>query len=164
MTSLFVITNEYRESAEKLADLDLDAQTVADTLEGLAGEFESKAESVAHVIRNLESMADAIKAYEAQQAERRKTFEARAERLREYLANCMQGIGREKLETPSVSLSFRKSSAVVVDDQSLIPPAFMRQPEPLPPSPDKKALGDALKAGQEVPGARLEHRKNLQIK
>jgi len=164
MTALYVIANEYRDAATKLADLDLDEQTIADTLEGLSGELEVKAQNVAYFIRNMEVTAEAIKAFEQQQKERRQAIERRAESMRAYLQRCMEATGITKIEGPGVTLSFRKSSAVVIDEPGLIPAEFMRQPEPPPPSPDKKAIADAIKAGQEVQGAHVETRQNLQIK
>lgn len=163
MTALYVIANEYREAAMALADLDLDAQTVADTLEGLSGELEVKAQNVAFFVRNLEVTAAAIKQHETEQAARRKAIENRAESLRAYLFRCMEATGIEKIETPAIKLSFRKSSAVAIDGVDLIPAEYMRVPEPPPPAPDKKAIADALKAGVDVPGAHLEHRRSLVI-
>ncbi len=163
MTALYVIANEYRAAAMKLADMDLDAQTIADTLESLSGELEVKAQNVAMFVRNLEVTAAAIKQHEAEQAARRKAIETRADALRAYLARCMDATGIEKIEGPGVKLSFRKSSAVVIDGADLIPGEYMRQPEPPPPAPDKKAIADAIKAGIEVPGAHLEQRRSLQI-
>ncbi len=164
MTALYVIANEYRDAATKLADLDLDEQTIADTLEGLSGELEVKAQNVAYFIRNMEVTAEAIKAFEQQQKERRQAIERRAESMRAYLQRCMEATGITKIEGPGVTLSFRKSSAVVIDEPGMIPAEFMRQPEPPPAAPDKKAIADAIKAGQEVQGAHVETRQNLQIK
>jgi hypothetical protein len=96
--------------------------------------------------------------------DRAKALEARAESLRDYLARCMEACGIEKVEGPGVSISFRKSSAVVIDGEDLIPSAFMRQKPAPAPEPDKAAIAAAIKAGQEVPGAHLEHRRSLQIK
>lgn len=164
MTALYVIANEYREAAEKLAELDLDAQTIADTLESLSGDLEQKAQNVAFVVRNLEVTAQAIKAFEEQQRDRRKAIENRAEGLRDYLQRCMEATGIERIEGPGVLLSFRKSSAVVIDGVDMIPAEYMRTPEPKPAEPDKTAIAAALKAGTEVPGAHIEQRRLLQIK
>ncbi len=163
MTALYVIANEYRDAAQKLAEMDLDEQTLADTLESLSGDLEVKAQNVAFMVRNLEVTAEAIKAFEVAQAARRKAIENRAEGLRQYLARCMEATGIEKIEGPGVKLSFRKSSAVAIDGADLIPAEYMRTPEPPPPSPDKKAIADAIKAGVEVPGAHIEQRRSLVI-
>jgi len=163
MTALYLLADQYRDAARKLAELDLDEQTVADTLEGLSGDLEVKAQNVAYMVRNLEVTAAAIKEHEREQGERRHAIENRARALREYLARCMESTGIQKIEGPGVRLSFRKSSAVVIDGVDLIPAEFMRQPEPPPPAPDKKAIADAIKAGREIPGAHIEQRQSLQI-
>lgn len=164
MTALYVIAAEYVEAAKKLADLDLDEQTIADTLEGMSGALEVKAQNVACFIRNLEVTADAIKAFEAAQKERRQAIERRAERMRSYLQTCMEATGIQRIEGPGVVLSFRKSTAVAIHEPEMIPAKFMRTPEPPPPAPDKTAIAAAIKAGKDVPGARIEVRHHLQIK
>jgi len=164
MTALYVLVNEYRAAAEQLANIELDEQTVADTLEGLSGELEVKAQQVAFMVRNMEVTADAIAQFIKDQSARAKAIQHRADGLRSYLHRCMEEAGIEKIEGPGISLSFRKSSAVAIDEPGLIPVQFMRTPEPPPPAPDKKAIADAIKAGVEVPGAHIEHRRSLQIK
>lgn len=164
MTALFVIAAEYRALGDKLADLDLDEQTITDTLEGAAGELEAKAEAVACFVHGLDAMSAAIKVREAELKARRESVDRRADALRDYLSRTLQACGIEKIERPGAVISFRKSSAVVISEPGLIPAEFMRQPEPPPPSPDKAAISTALKAGREVAGAHLETRKNIQIK
>lgn len=164
-TSLYVLADEYKAAAESLANLDLDEQTIADTLEGLAGALEVKATNVAMFARNLEAAAESIKSAEKQMADRRKAIEVRATRLRTYLRDNMLKAGISKIECPYFSLAIRENPpSVVIDAEVMIPAEFMRQPEPPPPSPDKKAIAEALKAGTTVPGAHLERGKRLEIK
>lgn len=61
-------------------------------------------------------------------------------------------------------VSYRSSSAVEILDVSAIPSEFMKTPKIPEPAPDKTAIKDAIKSGQEVPGARIEERQNIQIK
>lgn len=61
-------------------------------------------------------------------------------------------------------LSYRKSDAVVIEDETLIPTEYMKTPEPPLPKPDKTAIKEAIKGGAEIPGAIIETRQNLQIK
>jgi hypothetical protein len=163
LPALYVLADEYRDAAARLADLDLDEQTVADTLESLSGDLETKAQNVAMFTRSLEATAAAIKAAEQAQRQRREAIERRAAALREYIARCMQSAGVQRIEAPMLRLSFRKSSAVVIDGEDLIPVRFMRTPEPVRPTPDKKAIAEAINAGQDVPGAHIEARQCLQI-
>ena len=164
-TALYILANEYLSAAQQLADLDLDAQTVADTLEGLSGDLEVKATNVAMFARNLEATAEAIKGAEAQMALRRKAIENRAASVREYLKAQMERTGISEIASPHFKLAIRKNpAAVVIDAASQIPAEFMRQPEPPPPAPDKKAIAAAIKAGKEVPGAHTEQSTRLEIK
>lgn len=163
MTALYLIANEYRTAAMALADLDMDAQTVADTLEGLSGELETKAQSVAFMVRSIEADAASMKEWARSANDRASAAMNRAESLREYIARCMQSTGMTKIEGPGVKLSFRKSSAVVIDGADLIPAEFMRQAEAPPPAPDKKALAEAIKSGRAILGAHIEVRQSLHI-
>lgn len=164
MTALYLLANEYRAVAEQLADLDLDPQTVADTLESMSGEIEAKSMAVGHMVRAIEANAAAMKQWAQDAQERARSAQARADALREYLSSNLQACGINKVEGPGIALSFRKSTAVLIDEPGLIPAEFMRQPEQPPPSPDKKAIGDALKASEVVPGAHVETRMNLQLR
>lgn len=164
MTSLLLIAQEYRAAAAALADLDMPPEVVADTLESLAGDIETKAQSVAHMVRQLEANAAAVKQWAKEASERAKATEARAERLREYLSSNMQACGITRIEGPGVVLSWRKSHAVVIDDEAQIPAAYMRTKPAPPPEPDKPAIAAAMKLGELVPGARIETRQSLQIK
>lgn len=161
--TLIGLVAEYRQAAELLSDLQLDEQTVADTLEGLAGDLEVKSQSVAMMVRSMEADAAAVKQWARDANERASAILNRAESLREYLQRNLDAAGIQKIEGPGVRISFRKSSAVVIDDAAQIPAEYLRQPETPPPAPDKRAIGDALKAGADVPGARIDARRNLVI-
>lgn len=165
MNTLYDIAAEYRQTADKLADLDLDEQTIADTLEGMSGALELKAQNVVMFARNLEATATAIKEAETAMASRRKAIEHRAAGLRRYALSAMQVAGVQSIECPYFKLSVRKNPpAVEVFDAAQIPAQFMRTPEPPPPAPDKKAITEAIKAGKEVPGARLVSGERLEVR
>lgn len=165
LPALYVLASDYNAAAERLADLDLPPEVVADTLEGLAGDLEAKATNVAMMVRNLESTAEQIKAAEAAMAARRRAIENRAEHVRGYLLANMQRVGISKIECPYFKLSVRDNPpAVEVYASADIPDEFMRRPEPPPAAPDKKAIADALKAGRTVPGACLKRSQRLEIR
>jgi len=164
-TSLYEIALAYRADAEKLSDMDMDETTLADTLEGMSGELEVKAQNTAYVLRNLESSAQAIKDAEAQMTARRKAIENRASRIKDYLLTSMLVAGVQKIECPHFKLAVRENPpAVEVYEPGLIPSEFMRQP-PIPePVPDKKAIAEAIKGGQDVPGCKATRSTRLEIK
>jgi len=105
------------------------------------GDFLDVAEAIVPLILDLEAGAEAL--------------DAHAKRLRLALAEVMDETGaatiRGDMHTASVS---RGRAAVVITDDSLIPPSLMRQP---PPVPDKAAIIKLLQSGQTVPGAALRN-------
>lgn len=167
MTSiaLYTLAHEYQEAASKLAELDLPDEVINDTLEGLSGDLEAKATNVAMFIKNLEVSADAIKAAEQTLSQRRKAIEARMQRVHGYLQFNMENCGISKIESPYLTISLQKNPAAVkIEDETLIPADYMRQPETPPPAPDKKLIAQAIKDGYAVPGCKLEQSQRLVIK
>lgn len=151
--------------ADQLMDSDADEQTIADTLEGERWPLEVKAQNVAFVIRNIQSTAEAIKAAEDKMAERRKTLERRIDWLKGYLKSGMELAGINKVESPYFTIAVQNSpEAVEIDEPGLLPAEYWKQPEPPPPSIDKVAIKAAIKAGADVPGARLTQGTHLRIK
>jgi hypothetical protein len=71
--SLYQISGNYLQALDILTDPDHDlpADVIANTLEALGGELEDKAVNVAKFLRNMEAVAEAIKAAEADMAKRR---------------------------------------------------------------------------------------------
>jgi len=165
MTALYELAHAYKDTAEKLADLDLPPEVIEDTLESMSGDLEVKATNTAMLVKNLEASAAAIKEAEAQMAARRKALENRAARIRDYLLANMMVAGFQKIECPYFKLTVRDNPpAVEVYEPGMVPAEFMRQPEPPPPSLDKAAVKEAIKAGREVPGCKLTVAKRLDIK
>jgi len=165
MTALYELAHQYREAADKLADLDLDAQTVKDTLEAMGGELEVKACATAQVICNMQSLAERIKDAEGRMAQRRKAIESRAASLEAYLLANMQHAGIQKVETPFFAITVKNNPpSVAIDDERMIPAEFMRVPPPRAAEPDKTAIKAALQKGVDVQGARLVKGQRVEIK
>lgn len=163
-TPLWQVAERYRADAAKLQALDLDEQTLQDTLEGMSGEVEERAQAVAHVARGMHAEAEAIKLWIKQAQERVKAVEARRERLESYLSEHLNACGITKVTGPGIAISFRKSTSVEILDEAQIPREYMVRKPPPAPEVSKSLLSDALKKGVDVPGARLVERQNIQIK
>ena len=117
-----------------------------------------KIENVACWIKNLTAEAEAIKAEKEKLAKRQKQAEAKEESLKKWLAFALEG---EKFTTARVAISYRKSVSVQVDE-SLLDKKYMK--EKVTYTPDKTALKKALQAGENIEGAYLEEKQNIQIK
>ena len=167
MSALYVIANEYMALAERLADLDLDAATIADTIDasGIVDNLTEKAQGIEYVARSAEAHNPAIDAeitrLQALKAHRVKV----AAGLRAYLLENMTRAGIEKIECPLFRMSIQKNPpAVDIFNSAQIPLEYMAIPEPKPPMPDKARIKEAIKLGKEVPGAKLVQSTRLSIK
>ena len=162
--NLYQLSAAYQHDAAKLADLDLDDQTLADTLESMSGDLEVKATNTVMVARNLRATANAIKEAEVQMATRRKAMEARADALDLRVFTTMLATNIERIESPYFALSIANNpSSVDVFDGLQVPANYMRV-IPETSAPDKALIKEALKAGKDVPGARLTQGQRLVIK
>lgn len=159
--TLYEIGRQYLEALE---GMEIDPETGeiigGEAVARLSGAFDQKCEAVGCYIKELNAQAAAIKAEQDGLQKRRKALEAKAERLREYLADWMSAAGKERLETPRAALSWRKSSAVVVDDLEALPESCRK----VKIEADKALIRMLLKQGDAVEGARLEEGRSLQIR
>ena len=165
MTSLYAIATEYRADLDRLADLDLDPQTVADTLEGMQGELRDKLRAVIAYSLDLDVLATGTEEAAKRLADLAKARRARVQALRDYALTTMQATGIAEVATDEFAAKMaKKPPSVQILDAAAIPPAYMRTPEPPPPAPDKTAIAAALKLGQAVPGCELQQGYRLAIK
>jgi len=135
------------------------ADDMADELEALDMKRAEKIENVACYIKNLDAEAEAIKREEKRLAERRKSAESKAERLKQYLAYALHG--EEVYSSARVKLSWRKSESVEVESVDLLPEEFRRIKTTV--DADKTAIKQAIKSGEDVAGACIVERRNLQV-
>ena len=150
----------YEINAAILSCVDLDTGEIIDAeqLAALQMEREQKIENVALWYKNLLSDAAQYKAEKEAFAERERAAKAKAERLKEYLLDALQG---DAYKSTRVNITYRNSSRVIVDDVLNLPPRFVRFAEP---EPNKTEIAAAIKNGEEVNGAHIENNVSMIIK
>ena len=155
------MANLYEIDQAILECLDAETGEIIDPerLDNLFMERNQKIENVALWIKNLESDALAFKAEKDAFAYREKVASAKAERLKAWIAQVLDG---EKFSTSKCAVSFRRSEQVEVMDEASVPKNLMNETITL--KPDKKMIKDLLKNGLEVNGCRLVEKLNTQIK
>ena len=160
MTALYQLTSEFKE----LANLDLEPEIIADTLEGLQLEFNEKASNIVAVGECLNGDVVAIDSAIKRLQERKERFVKRQNQLKQYLLDNMVSAQINKIEHPLFTIALRNGIEVVkVDDADALPDDFVTVKTTI--SPNKAAIKKAIKDGAEVPGARLERNpKTLTIK
>lgn len=164
MTALFELAANYRALADRLNDLDLPEEVIADTLESESGELTDKSTNVAKVFRNLEADADKIEEAAKQMIARAKAIRRRSDSLKQYLHSNMEKAGITKIESPWFVISIKQNpEAVKVDDEESIPRDYFKE-IPASYSLDKALIKQAIKDGFNVPGCHLERGTRLEIK
>ena len=159
---LYEISGQYLKLANELASMDLDATTIADTIEasGITDDFAAKAHGVEMVCREMTKDIPAID----DEIERLQALKKRRQRLadglHEYLLYHMEKTGIEKIETPLFSIGIQKNPpSVEIYDEKQIPAGFLV----MKPTISKTLIKQALKTG-DVPGARMVQTNRIQIK
>lgn len=130
-----------------------------DELNEIEMDRNDKIENIALWIKNLEaeanSIADEMKALKA----RKESKERLAKNLR---GNIQHSLAGEKFETSKVAISYRRSTQVEVTDIGLLDADYLRTKTTV--EPDKVAIKEALKNGEEVEGAKLVENVSMQLK
>jgi hypothetical protein len=119
---------------------------------------DEKIESVALWVKDLASEAEALKAEKQAFADRQKAAENKAESLKNWLKYALNGTS---FKTTRAAVNFRRTKSVKVDNVLDLPAEYIRYGEP---SADKKAIKQAIEAGQTVSGAELVESTSISIK
>lgn len=142
---------------------------MSEELGAALAQFEGKGEAVTAYVLNLQATADATKAAADKLLARADRLQAKADRIKHYLAFNMRRTGITEIAahdgTFAAKLQIERDASVQVFDAKQIPAEYMRTPEPKPPvaAPDKKAIAAAIKAGIDVPGAKIVKNDRLVI-
>ena len=156
--------NLYELSQNYLAvqDMELEPETLKDTLDSIEEAIEDKAENIAKWIRNLEADKKAFEEEEKRFKEKKQAADNRIKSLKLYLEDNMRLTGKTKFKAGFFSFAIQNNPpSVEVFDEALIPKQFLiEQPVKI----DRAGIKELLKAGEEVPGAELKHSSGLRIR
>jgi hypothetical protein len=161
MKSIYQLTTEALEIASLLEENELTPE-IEQALVINQDELKEKALNYAYVIRSFEddvtSIDNEIKRLRALKEAKTNSIE----RLKESISTAMNIYGIEKVESPLLKLSFRKSEAVEITNEEVLPMSF--KTEKVTYTPNKVKIKEAIKNGETVFGAILQINSNLQIK
>lgn len=157
MAKLYELTGIFLE----IDEMDVDDETKLDTLDSIDWEhnFSEKIENCIKVIRNKSARVEAYKAEIKRLQDLKASEEKAVERIKSSVSDAMRLTQHDKLETTLFKVGFRKSKAVVVDEDKL-PKKYMKAKW----SPDKETIKELIKSGATIRGAHIEERSNLSIR
>ena len=165
--NLYRIGSETQQLYERVIDtldsetgeVDLEAVTA---LEAKKEEFAMVAINYATVIRMLQRKTEEADAEIKRMAAIKDKLGRTVETMTKTLSAACQGLGFDKINGLTAAISFRKSEQTIIDNAEMLPLEFVK--EKITYAPDKTAIKNAIKAGQDVPGAHIETLNNIQIK
>lgn len=165
MATLYELSDAIRQVIDRGFALDGETGEITfdeTNLDELRLMFREKAEACALYVKDQRALAKAIRDEERSLAERRRSAERRADRVERYLLAHIDELPDRRLETPRVALSTRRSTAVEVYNDGMVPDEYMTYKTTK--TVNRDAIRKALKSGESVPGCHLEERTNVIIR
>ena len=163
--TLYELTAEYMQLLEIAEDPDTDVQVLLDTMEGVSGEIEEKADGYAKVMKELEAEEQKIKNEVDRLNVRRLSLSNNIRAMKLRLQESMKLTGKTKFKTDLFSFNVQKNPpSVVMDEQYLenIPKEYLKYKDP---EIDKAKIKEDLKAGKDLEGiAHLAQTESLRIR
>lgn len=151
---LYKITEQYQSAISELTELDLDADTIKDTLEGLKGDLEAKGKAVGAFIANREAEINATKEAGNKLIDRAKSEQNKMDKLKDYLLFNMETNGITEIRSPDLVIKLRKlPPSVKVVEENVISSLWFNEKTVY--TLDKARIKETLKAGKEVEGCVL---------
>src|SRR5690606_36720878 len=111
------------------------------------------------VIKNIETDIDGNEKEIKRLKERKKTLQNSVIHIKQSMHNSLQDTGMQTVKIPRFTIRLRKSTAVQIENEDLIPEEFVKISRTI----SKTELTKRLKE-QEVPGAVLVVNQSLQIR
>lgn len=157
MATLYELTGQFLE----IYNMEIDDETKLDTLESIdwTSDYESKVEGYVKVIKSLEADIEARKNEKKRLDGLNKSDQSKIDNLKAALAVSMTETGQTRVDTTLFKVGFRKSKAVVVDEDKL-----PKKYQIVSYKPDKKEIKKLLESGATIRGAHIEERSNLSIR
>ena len=141
--TLYELTQEYQELLAMMEDPEIDPQVIADTMEGLDGEIEIKAENYIRVIKELEAESNKLDTEIKRLTSRWDSCQINIRKLKDSLLTSMQETGKDRIQTEHFRISVAKNGGLkpirVTGD---VPPEFCKL------EPDNKKIREALNNGE----------------
>lgn len=161
MSKLYELAEEYNELLEMMEDDSVDMEVLRDTLEGVEGEIEIKAENLAKIIKELDGTATMIETEINRLKAKKDAISNNAKSAKKYLESVMIATGKKKFKTDLFGFSIQKNPpSLVIDQEEDIPDEYWVAQKP---KLDNTALKKWLKENKSD-FAHLEQTESLRIR
>ena len=163
MPSFVAIQEEVR------AMLDIDESELSDEqretlcayLDELGDQEQAKVDAFAQFVKLESARAEALKAEAQRLANKARTAADRISFLKSRYLDAMQRNGLRQVRGQVYALSIRATDIVTITNEVMLPERFVVEKTTI--VPDKLAIKDALKKGEDIPGAILDKSYSLRV-
>lgn len=163
--NLYQLTSDYETVLNMLYDEDIDEQMILDTLEGIEGEIEDKADGYAKIIKELLGDAEKVKNEKIRLEVRQKSFENKAKLLKKNLEKTLIQLGKTKFKTELFSFNIQKNGGklpLIIDEIKEVPEEYFKHTEK---ELDNTKIREAIDSGKKITFAHYgEQGESLRIK
>ena len=161
--NLFELTAEFeallKEAEEQAINADGEiSEALAEALEASEMAKEDKITNIVKYIKNLRSDAEELKRAELEMKTRKQAKEKKVQSLLDYL----KFAGVTKYETTEGVVSSRKSKAVEISIDAIVPVKYINTK--ITETPDKTALKKAIEGGEVIEGVEVVERLSVSVK
>ena len=161
--SLYRLTGDLLDA---LGEITIDQETGEVTgferFDALVIDTEAKIINCGLALRHFDDMTNEIDAEIKRLKKRKEVIQKTSERMQTRMLEAMRVMDTKKISSAIVTVSTRRTSSVEVFDESLIDPRFVKVKEVKTIS--KTEIAKAIKAGEDVQGARIKENLSIQLR
>jgi len=161
MKSIYVISEEARNLASSLEEGEFTPEMEL-ALVINQNEIQEKAINYAYVLKTFEGEVSLISEEIKRLTAIKKAKESAIDRMKDAVLSAMQIYSIEKVSSPTMNLSIRRTESIEVPLLELLDDRFVT--EKIVKSADKIGIKKAIKDGEMIEGAFIQANYNLQIK
>lgn len=153
---------ELNTAIKQVQEMDIDSETLADTLESLELPRNEKLDNVASWIEENKMKIEWLKGKRKQLSDVETQLKKQTDRLQDFLTQAIDDSGKKEIQTENHLLKPRNyRDSVIVEATKDLPIDYVIRKEVI--QPDKKLLYKDLKAGKEFSGAHLKSNRKTVI-
>lgn len=161
--SIYNINNSYMELMQRIEDAEgIIDDEMSEALAITEKELQTKAVNYGYVMKQLDGEVELIDKEIERLTKMKKVKANTKDRLKTTIAESMQRFGIQRIENQNLTLSFKPSKTLVIQDEDLVPFEYLKTKEVI--TIDKAGLKKAVEQGAEYKGIWIQENSHLQIK
>jgi gp157 len=162
--TLYDLGDAFNGVMDLVLDETMDLTVLEECLQSIEADIAVKCEKGIGLIRSLENLRDGMKAEATRLTDRQKIIDNRIRSIKDWYQRNLDAMGKSKVETMRGTMAVQNNTpALKITDEDNIPLCYLDL-IPARYEVNKDAVKNALKAGEEVPGAHLEQGRSLRIR